>query len=136
MSVENALRALLLTILNDAACALLFNGRVYDQTAADAERDGKSMDLPEGRLRCWLGPMNLRFGDACRGHDVQLRIFVEGMTQSRAPIWDAALKVAAALEGASNPAFGPVAFLRPISDVIEPGPIIAVAIDIGFRIPG
>lgn len=135
MSIENALRALLETIRDDAACAPLFGNRVYDQAAGDPERDGKAMELPEGLLRCWLGPMNVVFGDECRGHAAQLRIYVEGMAQSRAPVWDAAVTVAKALGAATNPAFGSVAFMRPIADVLEPGPVIAVAIDIGFRIP-
>lgn len=136
MSVENALRALLETIRDNAACAPLFGTRIYDRTPGDLARSGVNLDLPEGQLRCWLGPMNMVFGDECRGHSAQLRIYIEGMTQSRAPVWNAALAVATALSVATNPAFGTVALLRPLADVFTDGPEIGVAIDIGFRIPG
>ncbi len=136
MSATNALRALLETIRDDPACAPLFEGRVNDRQPGDPARDSFGTELPEGKLRVWLGPLNVTFGDECRGHSGQLRIFVEGNTQSRAPVWDAALAVASALSGVSNSAFGTVAILRPLADVLDDKPEIGVAIDIGFRIPG
>ena len=136
MSVSAALRALLDRVRSDPTCATLFEGRVYDMTPGDMSPEGHDPELANGQLRLFLGPMNVIFGAWCGGHKAEMRLYVEGYTASRAPVWDAALEVARVLDGASGSSFGTAALLRPIADVLDPGDgLISVALDLGFAIP-